>query len=69
MVKEVDFEENNPWKFNEIMINLCGTCDPTRTWLPELGLVLINDDDDSDEDVSEISDAMRINDLEEGEIL
>ncbi|KAJ4888643.1 Transcription factor GTE12 [Raphanus sativus] len=68
MVKEVDFEENNPWKFNEIMINLCGTCDPTRTWLPELGLFLINEDD-SDEDDSEISDAMRIDDLEEGEIM
>uniref|UniRef100_A0A0D3AUM1 Bromo domain-containing protein n=1 Tax=Brassica oleracea var. oleracea TaxID=109376 RepID=A0A0D3AUM1_BRAOL len=69
MVKEVDLEENNASKFNENMINLCGSCDPTRTWLPELGLFLINDDDDSDEDDSEVSDAMRIDDLEEGEIL
>ncbi|KAJ0242619.1 Transcription factor GTE12 [Hirschfeldia incana] len=68
MVKEVDLEENNASKFNEIMINLCGTCDPRRTWLPELGLFLINDDD-SDEDDPEVSDAMRIDDLEEGEIL
>ncbi|CAN7043627.1 unnamed protein product [Brassica rapa subsp. trilocularis] len=69
MVKEVDLEENNASKFNENMINLCGSCDPTRTWLPELGLFLINDDDDTDEDDSEFSDAMRIDDLEEGEIL
>ncbi|KAF8117191.1 hypothetical protein N665_0012s0195 [Sinapis alba] len=69
MVKEVDLEENNASKFNEIMINLCGSCDPTRTWLPELGLFLINDDDDSDEVDSECSDAMRMDDLEEGEIL
>ncbi|CAH8320808.1 unnamed protein product [Eruca vesicaria subsp. sativa] len=69
MVQEVDFEENNASKFNENMLNLCGSCDPTRTWLPELGLFLINDEDDSDEDDSVISDAMRIDDLEEGEIL
>ncbi|KAH0939378.1 LOW QUALITY PROTEIN: hypothetical protein HID58_006839, partial [Brassica napus] len=69
MVKEVDLEENNASKFNENMINLCGSCDPTRTWLPELGLFLRNDDDDSDEDDSEVFDAMRIDDLEEGEIL
>ncbi|KAL0692911.1 hypothetical protein Bca4012_060091 [Brassica carinata] len=69
MVKEVDLEENNALQFNENMINFCGSCDPTRTLLPELGLFLINDDDESDEEDSEISDAMRIDDREEGEIL
>lgn len=69
MVKEVDLEENNVLKFNENMINFCGSCDLIRIWLFELGLFLRNDDDDLDEDDLEVFDVMRIDDFEEGEIL
>ncbi|ESQ45962.1 hypothetical protein EUTSA_v10011031mg [Eutrema salsugineum] len=63
-----DFEENNILRLNEDLVNLCGTSNLTRTLLHELGLFLRNDEC-LDEVESEMSDAIRIDDLEEGEIL
>ncbi|ESQ39802.1 hypothetical protein EUTSA_v10000859mg [Eutrema salsugineum] len=63
-----DFEENNILRLNEDLVNLCGTSNLTRTPLHKLGLFLRNDEF-LDEVESEMSDAIRIDDLEEGEIL
>ncbi|VVB08162.1 unnamed protein product [Arabis nemorensis] len=69
MKKTFDFEANNFLRLEADLVYLCGSSNLTRSRLfEELGLFLR--DDDSQEEISlEICDAMRVNDLEEGEIL
>lgn len=69
MKKTFDFEENNFLRLEEDLVYLCGSSNLTRTRLfEELGLFLRNDDCQEEIDL-EIPDAMRVDDLEEGEIL
>lgn len=67
MRKTFDFEENNFLILDKDLVKICGSSNLTRTMLLKLGLLLRKDDCVEEMD-SEIPDAMRIDDLEEGEI-
>ncbi|CAE6215726.1 unnamed protein product [Arabidopsis arenosa] len=72
MKKGFDFEQNNHLKLEKDFVEVCGCSSLTRArlLLKELGLVLRSDDRPELEEIgSENFDAMRIEDLEEGEIL
>jgi hypothetical protein len=72
MKKGFDFERNNHSKLKKKFVKVCGCFSLTkaRLLLEELGLVLKNDYCPELEVIgSEKFDAMRMDDLEEGEIL
>lgn len=72
MRRGFDFERNNYLILEKRFAKVCGcsTLTITRLQLEELGLVLRSDDCPEVEEIgSEICYAMRMDDLEEGEIL
>ncbi|KAL1220485.1 Transcription factor GTE12 [Cardamine amara subsp. amara] len=72
MKKDYDFDENNHWRLEKDLFNLCGSTSLRRgrLLLKQFGLVLRNDYWPELEEIEPaISSAMRLDDLEEGEIL
>ena len=72
MKNDYDFDWNNHWRLEKDLFSLCGSTSLRRGWLlfEELGLVLRNDYWPEMEEIEPaISDATRLDDLEEGEFL